>query len=249
MGSAGSPGNCKQCEKGTYASKDGMTKCVVCPEGKTTLFKGSVGMGECGAGCPAGEYGWIPVKHDSDGDHVSPKVDYVERRLGPGDGGGGGGRGRGRGPPPKLPQHKCTQCPKGTYSLANQAALIQDCKTCPDGYSTESSGATSEDACSICAVDWFEDSKGNCQPCGDNEQASASHKACVQITCDAGYHVVSSGKAKSCSKCPPGKYAPAAGSSTSCEVCFLGFYNADEAQKNVLRVKMEKQRQDMDQPL
>ncbi|MCQ2914969.1 MAG: hypothetical protein MJ247_07235, partial [Alphaproteobacteria bacterium] len=118
----------------------------------------------------------------------------------------------------------CTQCSKGTYQDKEAQG---SCKPCPDGYTTEGTGAQSENECNIltpkssqgCALGQYLDSESStCKSCSKGYyQDQANQTDCKK--CPEGTTTMSEGSTRSSqcvSACNPTQFNPQNGECTLC---------------------------------
>ena len=111
-------------------------------------------------------------------------------------------------------------CPVGSYISGDQA-----CMSCPENWSTSSTGSTSVAECNICDFGYFLDGS-SCASCGSGTTESTGSTSAGQCICNVGFFLDGS----SCASCGSGETTESTGSTSADQcICNVGFYAGESS--------------------
>ena len=216
--------SCDTCAAGTY-SKGGATSCTKCSAG---TYQDKTGQSSCKS-CPSG--------YTSDAGTTEQKKCYINVSAGKYIA--------------KAKKSNQTECSKGTYSIDHIVYYesTSSCESCPSGYTTIGTGATSKDACTqrsscgvgsyienntcrTCPIGYYCDGaqKVKCPDRHTSNPGAGKIESCYAHI-DPGYYKKNPNETTypSVAECPAGKYSAGGnvyyGSTLSCTNCPIGTYS------------------------
>uniref|UniRef100_A0A2C9KXV0 EGF-like domain-containing protein n=1 Tax=Biomphalaria glabrata TaxID=6526 RepID=A0A2C9KXV0_BIOGL len=128
----------------------------------------------------------------------------------------------------------CVECKQGYWNNGNASMGFEPCQKCPDNLTTESTGATDAENCSIilCGAGYFVSTPNRtCIKCphGRYKNTTDRSESCILCPPDFTTEMTGATSLQDCiliSDCPPGKYKT---SPSQCSICPKGSYSSSPA--------------------
>ncbi|KAK3593640.1 hypothetical protein CHS0354_025531 [Potamilus streckersoni] len=194
-------GSCELCPLGYYSAKEKQLNCSKCPEGQTTESVGATSETDCYRVCSVG-YFWDRVRRLCEWCEVGQYQDVIGQTSCKPCPNGKTTPTEGSSSIQQCtyncskgyeinPLGGCRPCPKGTYK--DQIDLEQ-CQSCPFGFTTESDRTISLESCSLvsCPAGQYRNNNNTCLPCLQGTyQPLADQTGC--LPCGKGQTTPSSG--------------------------------------------------------